>query len=287
MNQSIIRKLRNIYPISYIIHQRNLRRQFQPEILRLANRDMPKNSQAQSLLFFTAHKCASVYVNEILRKIVQDAGIIPIDFAKYFWQDGRSIKQILASPQKAKKAFKSQGYYYGSFREFQPIPNLEQYQIILMLRDPRDVLTSLYFSHAYSHEKPSYLLGKQPEWRTKALSQTLDEFVIDHLQTYQYRYSEYTQQLLGKSHVLFLQYEEMVGNFETWLSRLVDFISIEINPDIIQEITEKAKLNVKKENVYAHKRQVTPGDYQRKLQPETIALLNSELKTILKQLDYH
>jgi hypothetical protein len=264
-----------------------LRRKFQPEILRLADRELKPESKNQSILFFTAHKCASVYVNDILRKIVNDAGIIPIDFAKYLWQDGRSIKQVLASPQKAEKAFKSQGYYYGSFREFQPIPHLEQYQIILILRDPRDVLTSLYFSHAYSHEKPSYLLGKQPEWRIKALNQTLDEFVIANLPIYQKRYSQYTQQLLGKQNVLFLKYEEMVSNFENWLNHLVDFLSIEVNPDIIKEIIEKANLKVKKENVYAHKRQVTPGDHQRKLQPETIELINSELKTILEQLNYH
>jgi hypothetical protein len=280
-------QLQKIYPINYILHKRNLRRQFKLEILRLADRDIPQNSHAQSIIFFTAHKCASVYVNGILRKIVSDAGIIPIDFAKYLWQDGRSIQEILASSQKAEKAFKPYGYFYGSFREFRPIPDLEQYKIILMLRDPRDVLTSLYFSHAYSHEKPSYLLGKQPEWRTKALNQTLDEFVIANLPVYQNRYAQYTQKLLGKHHVLFLKYEEMVLDFEQWLNQLVDFLNLDINPQIITKIKNQANLKVNTENVYAHKRQVTPGDYQRKLQPETIALLNSELKPILEQLDYH
>ncbi|MGB3535683.1 MAG: sulfotransferase domain-containing protein [Microcoleaceae cyanobacterium] len=287
MNNSIKSQLKKIAPIRYVMHKRNLSRQFKPEILRLADKDLPKNSQAQSIVFFTAHKCASVYINNILRKIVSDAGVIPIDFAKYLWQDGRSIESILNSTQKAEKAFKPKGYFYGSFREFRAIPDLDQYKIILILRDPRDVLTSLYFSHAYSHEKPSYLLGKQPEWRIKALSQTLDEFVIANLPVYKDRYAQYTQNLLGKPNVLFLKYEEMVDDFESWLDKLVKFISIEVNPERITEIKNQANLNVNKENVYAHKRQVTPGDHQRKLQPETIALLNLELKTILEQLDYH
>ncbi|MGB3405559.1 MAG: sulfotransferase domain-containing protein [Microcoleaceae cyanobacterium] len=287
MKNFILTKLKAFYPISYLIHKRNLNRQFQPEILRLADKDTPQNSHDKSILFFTAHKCASVYVNGILRKIISDAGIIPIDFARYLWQDGRSIQEILADSKKAEKAFKPYGYFYGSFREFQPIPNLEKYQIILMLRDPRDVLTSLYFSHAYSHEKPSYLLGKQPEWRTKALSQTLDEFVIANLPVYKNRYTQYTENLLGEPNILFLKYEQMVSEFENWLDHLVDFLLIEVDPNLIQEIKKQASLNVKKENIYAHKRQVTPGDHQRKLQPDTVELLNSELKIILEKLDYH
>ena len=286
MTNFITTKIKTFYPVRYFLHKRSLTRQFQPEILRLADKDTPQNSKDKSIIFFTAHKCASVYVNGMIRKIVSDAGIIPIDFARYLWQDGRSIQEILDSSQKTEKAFKPYGYFYGSFREFQPLPDLENYQIILILRDPRDVLTSLYFSHAYSHEKPSYLLGKQPEWRTKALTQTLDEFVIDHLPIYKNRYAQYTENLLGKPNVLFLKYEQMVADFETWLNDLVDFLSVEVDPNLIKEIKQQANLNVKQENVYAHKRQVTPGDHQRKLQPDTVELLNSELKIILKKLDY-
>ncbi len=286
MIPALITRLKTIYPINYWIHKRNLRRTFPAEILRLADQDCPQNSEAQSIIFFTVHKCASVYVNGILRQLTGDGGMIPIDFAKYLWQDGRSIQEILSNPKIAQQAFKPQGYFYGSFREFQPIPNLDQYRIILMLRDPRDVLTSLYFSQAYSHEEPSYLLGKKPTWRTNAQSQTIDEFVKENIPIYLQRYHQHIHHLLGEPNVLFLKYEDMVLNFESWFNQLIEFLPIEVQPSQITKIIKKANLKVQKEDIYSHKRQVIPGDYQRKLTPEMITLLNQEFKEILEQMNY-
>ena len=42
--------------------------------------------------------------------------------------------------------------------------------------------------------------------------------------------------------------------------------------------------HVAMENQYNHKRCVTPGDHQRKLRPETIAMLNNRLKDVLDML---
>ena len=41
-----------------------------------------------------------------------------------------------------------------------------------------------------------------------------------------------------------------------------------------------------KENKMKHKRQVTPGDHRRKLKPETIAKLNTDLADILTRYGY-
>ena len=42
----------------------------------------------------------------------------------------------------------------------------------------------------------------------------------------------------------------------------------------------------KDEDVYSHKRQVTPGDYARKLEKTTIETLNGEFATILTSFGY-
>lgn len=46
------------------------------------------------------------------------------------------------------------------------------------------------------------------------------------------------------------------------------------------------EFEISKENVYAHKRQVSAGDHKRKLKAETINKLNKEFKEILNLLNY-
>ncbi|QKD83329.1 hypothetical protein HPC62_14990 [Thermoleptolyngbya sichuanensis A183] len=55
---------------------------------------------------------------------------------------------------------------------------------------------------------------------------------------------------------------------------------------LYQELFEahKADFQVEDEDVYRHKRQVLPGDHTRKLQPETIAVLNEKFAEVLNAL---
>lgn len=241
-----------------------------------------------SIIFYTTFKCASVYVTDILRKLVKDAGIIPIDLNGYAWETGESKEKLRIKTAFDPKIFKTLGSFYGCFREFNEwqIPSLEQFKIILMLRDPRDVVTSLYFSHAYSHAVPLLNQKELLGFREKALSMTIDEYVIENIPKYIKIYQEYCQNLLGKPNVIFITYEKMVADFDSWLDFIIDFLRLQVSLEIVNQIKKAADFTVKEENVYAHKRQVVPGEYQRKLKPETIEILNANFSEILDLLGY-
>lgn len=214
----------------------------------------------------------------------------PIKIESYLTTIGKPKYNSQIEKERLKKTFKPAGYLYGPFRtppsNWEP-PNMEAYKILLMLRDPRDVLTSLYFSVAYSHSIIDGKAGKrQLDSRAKTLNKSIDEFVIDISSGYLERYNDYCENLLGKSNTFFVKYEDMVGNFNVWLNTIMTVLELGASQELQNKIIGEVDFNVPEENIYSHKRQVTPGDHKRKLQPETISILNTKFCKVLDLLGY-
>jgi len=258
-----------------------------------------------SVLIYTVHKAASMFLHRL-----------GTDLARRMELDFYSINNKSCQDDIKKSSWKSfientsGPSCFGPIRAGENIAlpvfpdNIEQYSIILHLRDPRDVLTSAYYSHVYNHKitkrfKPSD--EQRKEWE----EQGVDEFVIHRIERVKNEYEELCACLLGKDNVVLLKYEQMVTDYGTWLegflSAFSDFepkqkaglrlaLGANTHEKIYTSLYKKHKddfLPAKKaEDVYSHKRQVTPGDYARKLDNSTIDTLNNEFASILTSLAY-
>ena len=49
----------------------------------------------QSIIWFTAHKCASVYAREILQKLAEDVGMIYRNYEGDLWEKGQSLEKLI------------------------------------------------------------------------------------------------------------------------------------------------------------------------------------------------
>ena len=92
--------------------------------------------------------------------------------------------------------------------------------------------------------------------------------------------------LLPKENVRLFRYEDMISDFETWLSDLVKHCHLPYNKTLIQKMVNETSFNVKGEDIYSHKRNVKAGDHRNKLKPETIAELNKLFRNELEVLGY-
>ncbi|MEG4034985.1 sulfotransferase domain-containing protein [Microcoleus sp. S36b_A4] len=236
-----------------------------------------------SIIWFTTHKCASVYATEILQKLAHDLGMTYVNYEGNLWEAGQSLGKLISSndPEKINNMFKTTGHIYGPFRQYYPISEMEKYKVIVMLRDPRDVLTSLYFSIAYSHGIPESQKTKIEAAMEDARNKNIDDLVLEHSPWLSTKYNQYEKYLLAKKNVLLLKYEDMVTDFPVWLSEMFKHLAIKPSEQLRKELIDEAKFEVK-EDIYSHKRQVKPGDHRRKLQVNTIKQLNLELQDILK-----
>lgn len=181
---------------------------------------------------------------------------------------------------------------------------LDNYKIILHLRDPRDVLTSMFFSYCFIHSGEE---AANTGMRKEIAEKGIDEFVIkvstDKLPIMLYgtgddttvlsRYQGYISMLLSRENVTLVHYEEMVSDFRTWVTKVSQPFTLKDSTKVIDELCLKHEGSFKprrlkdgEEVLLEHKRKVTPGDYLDKLKPKTIEKLNTIYKDVLEKLGY-
>ncbi|WP_036484016.1 sulfotransferase domain-containing protein [Myxosarcina sp. GI1] len=251
-----------------------------------------KNSEVQSTLLFTSPKCASVYLGEVMKRITANTQVTTIDLETHLNKLNISIWDAKEHERaKISNAFVPHGYFYcplryGKFLDF--IPNLENYKILLVLRDPRDVLTSQYFSFGFSHSMPVNEKLKENFLKKRQMIKTnnIDDYVLQKAGELSKKYRAYIETLVGRSNVKFLTYESMVCDFHNWMDAVVEFLPFKADPETISNLIQEANFDVSQENIYSHKRQVLPGDHRRKLKSETIEILNKEFHDVLVTLNY-
>lgn len=271
------------FPTAYyrLVQKPRIAFRFGPE-KKLARGVQLSTSQKPSVLFFTTQKCASRYVDSILAELATGVGLIHADYDAYVAM-ARVPRERNPFSGAISRSFRPAGYYYGPIGTYRQIPNMDAYQVLMQLRDPRDLLTSLYYSTAFSH---ALISEKVIRRRKAALALTVDEFVLNGAKEYASIFEDYCAKLLPQENVLFVKYELMVSDFPAWLKLISSHLGLDGKPEILKQIEAAAEFSVETEDKYAQRRQVTPGDHLRKLKPETIAQLTEVFKPILNSLAY-
>ncbi|MEO8350154.1 MAG: sulfotransferase domain-containing protein [Chthoniobacteraceae bacterium] len=243
-----------------------------------------------SVLFFTIHKCASVFTAALLKRLAAEGGLQIADFDSYRFRGGKLDGDLEDPEGLGGIAYRERGVFYGPLRNvIAGIRNLDHYRVILMLRDPRDVLVSHYFSIVNSHSIPveenPAKARKLLEDREAASQMGIDEHVLKSAVRLAERYRAYVDQLVGRPGILLLRYEEMVTDFPEWLARVCGAFPFSISEATIASLTHQTEFAVE-EDVSRHKRQVTPGDHRRKLRADTITQLDEMFAESMTALGY-
>ena len=244
-----------------------------------------------NVVLYTVHKAGSTFVNGLLAQICRR-----LEIEHHTENDARY--QMLNSTMSWKQYLESnvRTGCFGPIRAAAKLPvypdNLDEYSILLHLRDPRDVVTSMYFSKAYSHPVQSGVFEMTPQQREQLREEGIDRFVIRSAQLLRPKYDKLYEKLKDRPNVTTVHYEDMVLNFPAWLDQVLSaFESFRVPAQKARNLllpqsvrwmglkhhllkTNRSAFDVSEENVFSHKRKVTPGDHREKLKPATIAELN-------------
>lgn len=277
---------------------------------RLLRGKLRRRVNTASWLFFTVHKSASAYVADLFARLANSERLIPIDLEGYvFRHSERGVEPYVSEEfldhyhgriahgtppgvREVKRIIPSRGFYFGAIRArpfYHRIPHFSEFKALLMLRDPRDVLTSRYFSIAYSHPLPSGNVAERDSIaaeREQAKEIGIDEYVLNMAPYCAEIYTDYCREVLGRPNVLFVKYEDMVRDFPAWLDQALEFWNVRKNTPTVARILDAADFSVSREDPYSHKRQVQPGDHRRKLHARTIRRLDATFEHILDGLGY-
>lgn len=259
----------------------------------------------KSILVYTVHKAASMFLHSISEDVSSEFGI------EHYSPNAGGEAAIYDEIRRVSwKAFIENPARQGCFGPIRAgvadpiIPDrLSDYATILHLRDPRDVLTSLYFSNVYNHPRKQGRFNPSDDKRKQWQDEGVDVFVLKQAPTYQQRYEALISGLLGQENVILLRYEDMVADYSTWLERFLSGFShlplppkrrfgLFSTPNSLADVHERLYKKYRNdfippaEDVHKHIRQLTPGDHERKLAPETISQIDRAFDDILRRLDY-
>jgi hypothetical protein len=249
---------------------------------------------------FTLHKSASMFIHRQCEVLCQLAGLpyhspnVP--------GSGLNARRLLTDPS----VWHSRHGCFAPLRFYIDLPHRENYQILLHLRDPRDVLVSMFYSYCFIHAGE---IAPDTGYRHEVAARGIDAFVLakstgdsgtvpgdygtgghveDLIGNLPRRYRDYLEQLLGKPNVTWVKYEEMVSDYRGWLTKFIQPFAIRDERGVIERlVAQSAEFFPKRsQDAMSHVRHVAPGDHRAKLKPETIARLNEIYADVLAALGY-
>lgn len=293
-------KNKNIPKIERIIQSNSLLRRiarrwrFRKENKLISNK-LKAKSNKPSILHFSFNKAATQYVRDILKKCATQSDIIHIGIHEFAFYNKFPYLDRISREDFDKNysyLFKSKGILYSVFGGFiEGIPDFESYKVVLVVRDPRDILVSKYFSRRFIHEVPIEESGKQQRFlkrREIASKMEIDEFVLMEKEGVLQNFEKYTNQLIDKyTHIHVTSYEKMIGSFDVWLKELIEYCELEVDQSLFNElVSQQNRKKPKSEDIYNHDRKGVHGDYLEKLKPETIGELNRYFDKYLNKFGY-
>lgn len=273
--------------------QKGLRKRFETELQLLKGTHRNENNHP-SIIHFSFDKAASQYTKSLLKQCASQHGMVTVNIQDYaFNSDFPYLHELSAEQMESyKHIFIPRGYLYSVFGGMvEGIAEMERYILLLVLRDPRDLLVSRYFSISVSHIPPYGPSEKYDMFisqRQTAQSMTIDEYVVAESDRVYEGFSRYKMQLVDKYPNLYItRYEQMVNNFPSWLDELLERSQLTITPEFRQGLLEQnQRMRPKDEDVRRHLRKGKAGDYKEKLKQETIYSLNKKLGSILDEFGY-
>ncbi len=242
----------------------------------------------ESVYFYTFHKCASSLFSSYILKNIE--GLCHIDYAEQIYK-GENVDNVI---------FEKEGFIYGPIR-LSVSPNYSVYEklvkpastndfiknkiAIFLVRDPRDILVSDYYSSGYTHGfSPVEEIQKaQKQRRNQVQSQSVDEFVLDNSSKVLSDFKTVDKLSKACNQGIILKYEDMIDNWDYFTKGLTKYI--EIKEKVLTEIYKRSRPR-EKEFKMSHRRSGKPGNFRSNLNTSTVTFLNTKFEAVLEQFQY-
>jgi hypothetical protein len=242
-----------------------------------------------SCAIFACAKSGSVLVNAVTHELMADAGIPTIDLPSMLYEQGVDIGNIQGD---LSHALPRSGYCFAGFRAMPPsfvgAPAVQSLRKLLVVRDPRDMLVSRYFSAKFSH---GFVARGTPQF-SQIVRQMIGDTGLD-IDSYCLFYSWLInadlfmyEDIVSDPKTYILRYEDFIYDKERLVSSLANWFGLDVPQERRSSMAALYHVIPPTERSHDHTRQVHPGDHKRKLQPKTVYMLNGVLGQFMARFGY-
>ncbi|MCB1970165.1 MAG: sulfotransferase domain-containing protein [Geminicoccaceae bacterium] len=185
-------------------------------------------------------------------------------------------------------------HLYIDYPTYRAIPKPESYRTFFVMRDPRDLIVSWYFSARYSHP----LVRPVDELRPRLESLEFEDgmiFLIDKL----HEYGTFTAQLSwmeadGDRHVRLMRYEDLAADNRAFLAMLLDYLKVPMSSEAFETLYARNNFQTLTgpreqgdEDIHAHNRKGVAGDWRNHFTDRISAHFHDVMGDGMARLGYH
>lgn len=245
-------------------------------------------SDKPSCLMFTQPKSGSKMVRGILRALARQSGLEPTGPEGVLFEAGLPRSEI---PANISAIFMPKGYFY----HFSNVPTEYSISIdarsLVHVRDVRDVLVSKYYSLRDSHPEPGDAIKQDKKLKFAERREMLRQLDVDagvlELATPGLSASlKGLREVANRPGAMLSRYEDMVYRKCAWAEDVCRHFGWDRPSSAIVQAVAPFDVFPKGERPEQHVRQVHPGNFRKKLKPETICTLNTLFEEDLKFFGY-
>jgi SHS2 domain-containing protein len=255
--------------------------------LRSLSKSHLRLTRPESVYFYTLHKCASSLFSVVLKKV---RGLRLVDYADRFY-NGQPIECV---------TFKEKGFIYGPIRLSTDRPSaiyelliepasrtdfIRDKIAIFLIRDPRDILVSSYYSFGYTHKFSAVkeIEEQQRQARERIRCKTIDTFALEIANATLNHFHIIDRLSQACNRGIVLKYEDMIDNWETFSSELTRYL--DIGRKTLRHIYKETR-PLENESGTGFRRSGKPGAYKDKLLTSTVDALNVAFASVLPRFHY-
>ena len=242
----------------------------------------------------SVRKCGSTIFNQMCAALARRNKRHVVHVAQPFFHANVRVADYINEP--SLRDLMHVGNVYAGFRNMPaPLCGHEVFEKglkVLMIRDPRDALVSLYFSTAFSHPVPVPKEGGSDEVartlekkRAQTQRMSIEEFVKSEARGMLKTMQAYGR-IIHDPTLTVLRYEDYIDDKRALLLRVAECFGWETDERSILSILRWADVRPSEENPRQFIRKVTPGDHKEKLGHGTIAEITEILRPSMDMFGY-
>jgi hypothetical protein len=245
-------------------------------------------TRPESVYFYTLHKCASSLFSDYVLKNIRRLRLV--DYADRFYK-GEPVECV---------TFKEKGCIYGPIRLSTDPPSVVYDRLvepvsrtdfirdkiaIFLIRDPRDILVSSYYSFGYTHEFSTVkeIEEQQRQARELIRRKTIDAFALEVANSTLNHFHVIDRLSQACNRGIVLKYEDMIDNWEKFSLGLTKYL--DIGRKTLRR-TYKQTRPLENESETGFRRSGKPGAYKDKLSTSTADALNIIFAPVLTRFHY-
>jgi len=253
-------------------------------------------SAIPSVLSFSMAKAGSTLLYNMLTQLAPAAGAVYFSIEDYLFAHNVSPTN---RPGSVGKIIRPTGYCYGGFRQYPafPVPILHSAKVTFLVRDPRDMITSLYFSLLRSHRipkaterqsnEPAGAAERMLDMRERLQNTDINTFARQAIRTYLRIFEGYVAQgFARRKNIAIYRYEDVIFAKEAWVKDICEWYEWDVPISRQLEIAARFDERPDEERPAEHVRQVTPGNHRAHLTAATSATIVDALSEYMRLFGY-